>query len=289
MHHGIFPPWAEMQLEWDAAVRCDCVQMNLSALAPGAWVRPCDAHCLRWLSVQKRRGQVRGARSPHKVAHLLSCDKCNQCRRSPRYFKWIRLPLKIDGGKLAKTSCHCWHKQEMGCCHYRNIQVKDTACKKRRKKMFRALSNGLDEAKMWGMHLGRDWAENVPFKVCCLPPTAATVGCNTEIYEGIMENNHWWEPRALCCTEKRSFRSKQHQPPVLTLECPHWFIRTLFLVAHGTVMDSWELTMIHVKLISEISEARLMPEEFSPSTPQLFIIFLTLRKHRCFYLIKKAC
>lgn len=23
-----------MQLEWDAAVRCDCVQMNLSALAP---------------------------------------------------------------------------------------------------------------------------------------------------------------------------------------------------------------------------------------------------------------
>lgn len=54
-------------------------------------------------------------------------------------------------------------------------------------------------------------------------------------------------------------------------------------------MDSWELTMIHVKLISEISEARLMLVEFSPSTPQLFIIFLTLRKHRCFYLIKKAC
>lgn len=170
MHHGIFPPWAEMQLEWDAAVRCDCVQMNLSALAPGAWVRPCDAHCLRWLSVQKRRGQVRGAHSPHKVAHLLSCDKCNQCRRSPRYFKWIRLPLKIDGGKLAKTSCHCWHKQEMGCCHYRNIQVKDRACKKKEEKMFRALSNGLDEAEMWGMHLGRDWAENVLFKVCCLPP-----------------------------------------------------------------------------------------------------------------------
>lgn len=288
MHHGIFPPWAEMQLEWDAAVRCDCVQMNLSALAPGAWVRPCDAHCLRWLSVQERRGQVRGAHSPHKVAHLLSCDKCNQCRRSPRYFKWIRLPLKIDGGKLAKTSCHCWHKQEMGCCHYRNIQVKDRACKKRGKNVSCTIkwpwrSRNVGNAFREGLGWKRSVQGLLP------PPTAATVGCNTEIYEGIMENNHWWEPRALCCTEKRSFRSKQHQPPVLTLECPHWFIRTLFLVAHGTVMDSWELTMIHVKLISEISEARLMLEEFSPSTPRLFIIFLTLHKHRCFYLIKKAC
>lgn len=219
MHHGIFPPWAEMQLEWDAAVRCDCVQMNLSALAPGAWVRPCDAHCLRWLSVQKRRGQVRGAHSPHKVAHLLSCDKCNQCRRSPRYFKWIRLPLKIDGGKLAKTSCHCWHKQEMGCCHYRNIQVKDRACKKRGKNVSCTIkwpwrSRNVGNAFREGLGWKRSVQGLLP------PPTAATVGCNTEIYEGIMENNHWWEPRALCCTEKRSFRSKQHQPPVLTLECP---------------------------------------------------------------------
>lgn len=41
---------------------------------------------------------------------------------------------------------------------------------KKEEKMFRALSNGLDEAEMWGIHLGRDWAENVLFKVCCLPP-----------------------------------------------------------------------------------------------------------------------
>lgn len=45
-------------------------------------------------------------------------------------------------------------------------------------------------------------------------------------------------------------------------------------------MDSWELTMIHAKLISEISEARLTPEKFSASTPQLFITFLALHKHR---------
>lgn len=81
---------------------------------------------------------------------------------------------------------------------------------------------------------------------------------------------------------------KQAAPtPVFTLECPHWFIRTLFLVAHGTVMDSWELTMIHAKLISEISEARLMLEKFSASTPQLFIIFLPLHKHRRSYLYQK--
>lgn len=34
-------------------------------------------------------------------------------------------------------------------------------------------------------------------------------------------------------------------------------------------MDSWELTMIHAKLISEISEARLMLEEFGASTPPI--------------------
>lgn len=84
------------------------------------------------------------------------------------------------------------------------------------------------------------------------------------------------ERRGHCSTQGKKGRKLQKEAastPDFTRERPHWFISTLFLVAHGTVMDSWELTMIHAKLISEISEARLMMEEFCASTRQLSSYF----------------
>lgn len=114
-----------------------------------------------------------------------------------------------------------------------------------------------------------DCAEAVQGLSYFLPPPPPSVVTQKSMSE-LWRNNYWWEARALCCTgKKRKLQKQVASTPVFTRERPHWFIRTLFLVAHGTVMDSWELTMIHAKLISEISEARLMLEEFGASTPPI--------------------
>lgn len=83
-------------------------------------------------------------------------------------------------GKLAKTSCHCWHKHRKGRCHYRNIRVKDTASEK---KLLCALSKSLDGVQMRGMRIHFGVIALRLFKVCCAPPTLAVVGGNAEIYE----------------------------------------------------------------------------------------------------------
>lgn len=60
-----------MQLEWDAAVHCDCVLMNLSAPVPGA------------------RG-----RRPLRFSFFLFLGGA-AILTWPYYFKWIRLPFII--------------------------------------------------------------------------------------------------------------------------------------------------------------------------------------------------
>lgn len=200
-----------MQLEWDAAVRCDCVQMNLSALAPGAWVRPCNARRLWRLSVQREKRAGPGGHRLH-TRQRACWAVTNAIGREDRHTISNGLGFLSTWREIGKKHpVIVGVNKKRGRCHYRNIQVKDTAVEK--KLCFCALSKGLDKVQMWRMHIQ---LEGVCVETLCsrsvVPPP---VSCNTEIYEWIMGNNYWWEARGIVLYGKKkgSFRSRQHQPP----------------------------------------------------------------------------
>lgn len=181
MHHGIFPPVSGNAIgmgcgrpSWLCADEpvCPCTRCMSEAVQWPSSVKPSSAG-------EKRAGP--GGHCLHTRRHaLLSCDECNRYKRSPCHFKWIRLPFNIEEN-WQKPPCHCWCKQGTGHCHYRNIQVKDTAavwCDQRPwpiQNMKHAHS------------FRRDWAETFLSRSVVPPPLLVTQKSMSELWRIIID------------------------------------------------------------------------------------------------------